>query len=249
MKKTALLAAVTAMFAATPAMAGGSVGLSYGNTDSGGSDFDNWQVDGSFGHSAGSWGFQLDGSLGQLDGDSDVYGYGGHLYWQSGSARLGGVVTGSNVDGGGGLEIDEFVYGVEGSYELSPNVVIGGSGTLGTVDLFGIDVDSWNVDANVAFYGTPNFRIGGTAGIGNLDGTTDTDTSTLGLDAEYQFSSIPISLTAGYLHFETDGSSLDTDTLTIGARWNFGGGSLRDRDNATPFNVRTPLYGRVLDIR
>jgi len=247
MKKTALLAAVAAMFAATPAMAGGSVGVSYGNTDSGGSDADNWQVDGSFGHSAGSWGFQVDGSLGQFDDDADTYGYGGHLYWQSGSARLGGVITGSSVDAGSGLEIDEFVYGVEGSFDLSPNVVIGGSGTMGNVELFGLDADTWNLDANIAFYASPNFRIGGTAGVGNLEATTDTDTSTLGIDAEYLFSSIPISLTAGYLHFDAD--TLETDTLTIGARWNFGGGSLRDRDNATPFNVRTGLYGRVLDLR
>lgn len=250
MKKTALFAAVAALFAATPAMAGGYVGAVYGNTDLDGTDSDTWQVEGAFGHSTGSGvGFQAEGSIGQLEGDADTYGYGGHLYWQgAGGWRLGGLLAGANVsDDGSGIEIDEFVYGLEGTFDAGPNTVLGGSATFGTLDLFGTDIDTWNVDANVAFYVSPNFRIGGTIGSGSLDVGTDVDTFTGGLDAEYQFTSLPISITAGYLHFDAD-TALDTDTFTIGARWNFGG-TLRDRDNATPFNVRTPFYGRALDIR
>lgn len=249
MKKTALFAAVAAMFAATPAMAGGYVGAVYGNTDLGGSsDGESWQGEAAFGHSSGSVGFQLEGSLGSLEGDADTYAYGGHLYWQGSSSwRLGGVLQGSNVDSGS-AEIDEFVYGVEGSADIGPNTVLGASATLGSIDFLGADGDTWNVDANVAFYPSSNFRIGGTLGAGNIDlGVGDLDTTTAGIDAEYLFSSIPISLTAGYLHLDAD--TLDADTLSVGLRWNFGGDSLRDRDNATPFNVRTPLYGRVLDIR
>jgi hypothetical protein len=252
MKKTALLAAVAAMFTATPALADGYVGAAYGTTDASGTDTDTWQVDGAFGHSAGSWGFQADASVGNADSggsDADTFAASGHLYWQGSGWRLGGLVATSNIDDGS-AEVDELVYGAEGTFDIGPNTVLGGSATFGEVDFLGTDLDAWNVDASLNYYATPNFRIGGTLGSGNVEAGTDIDTFTAGVDAEYQLSSAPVSFTLGYLHLDAeDLLGLETDTISAGVRWNFGGSTLRDRDNSTPFNVRTPIYGRALDLR
>lgn len=255
MKKSALVAAVAALMASTPAMANGYVGAVYGNTDLGGGDLDTWQVEGAFGHNAGAWGFQGDGSIGNSDGgggDLDHWTLAGHLYWGGAGWRIGGVIATSQLDGGGGADVEELVYGVETSFDISPNSVILASATFGEVDFLGTDIDTWNIDGAWNFYTAPNFRFGLALGVGNLDaGGVDADTFTGGVNAEWApFTTVPISFTAGWNHFDDDNTLVgETDTLSIGARWNFGGGSLRDRDNATPFDTRTGLYSRVLDLR
>jgi len=257
MKKIGLLAAAAAVAVAglpATANAGGYVGLTYDSTDVSSSDVDTWQGEAAFGHAAGGWGFQVDGSFGNTDAgsgsDFDHYGLAGHLYWQGGSWRVGGVIAATNLDAGGGSDVDEIVYGAEGTFDFGPSTVFGWSGTFGEVDSGGSDIDSWNLDASLNHYFSPNFRIGGTLGTGNLEASgSDVDTFTAGIGGEFQLSSLPLSFTAGYSHFEVDSSGLDSDSFTIGARWNFGGGTLQERDDATPFDTRTALFGRLFDIR
>lgn len=253
MKKTALLAAAAALFMATPAMAqsGGSVGLNYGTTETESDDFDTLQVDAAFGGASGAWGYQIDGGVGSTEADSDDISHftlGGHVYWTGGNWRLGGVVAFTSVDDDSD-SVDETAYGVEGSWNLGPNAVVLGSYTVGETE-FLVDVDTSNADLGLNYYFTDNFRVGGNIGSGNLDfGSGDVDTSTFGLNAEWQPWTTPVSFRIGYDTYEVDDFLIsDFETLTVGARWNWGG-SLRERDNATPFNTRTGLYQRVYGIQ
>lgn len=251
MKKTALLAALAAAFIATPAMAqsGGHVGVTYGNTDSDLTDGDTWQVEGAFGGNSGSVGYQLDAGIGSTDaGGSDVDNrtIAGHLYWHTDTWNLGGVIATTNLDDGD--SVDETVYGVEGTFNLAPNAVLTGSYTVGETE-FIVDLDTWNADVGLNYYFTDNFRVSGNLGTGNLDagGGADFDTTSYGINAEWQLSSAPVSFTAGYSTIDTDVLG-EYDTLKVGVRWNWGG-TLRERDAATPFETQTGLYQRVYGIQ
>ena len=247
MFKTAVL---TALLLATPAMAqsGGHAGVTYGNTDSDGTDGDTWQVEGAFGGASGSIGYQFDAGIGNTDagssGDIDNRTIAGHLYWHTDNWNLGAVIATTNLDDGD--SVDETVYGVEGSFNLAPNAVLTGSYTVGNTE-FLTDVDTWNLDAGINYYFSDNFRVSGNIGTGNLDfGGGDLDTSTFGIGAEWQLSSTPISFTADWSTFDADVFG-DYDTLKVGIRWNWGG-TLRERDAATPFDTQTGLYQRVYGI-
>lgn len=253
MKKTALLAALAAAFVATPALAqsGGHVGVTYGNTDSDLTDGDTWQAEGAWGGTSGALGFQVDGGIGNTDagsaGDIDNHTLAGHLYWHNDSWNLGAVIATATIEDDTD-SVDETVYGVEGTFNLAPNAVLTGSYTVGESE-FLVDLDSWNADVGINYYFTDNFRVSGTLGTGNLDagGGADFDTSSYGISAEWQMSSTPISFTAGWSTIDTDVFG-EYDTLKVGVRWNFGG-TLRERDAATPFETQTGLYQRVYGLQ
>ncbi len=254
MKKTALLAAAAAMMMATPAAAQGYLGLEYGNgtIDFGGpdTDIDVWQGEGAFGFgSGGSIAGSIDGSIGTIDasgGDADFWTLGGHLWWQTGGWKLGGVVTTTQIDDGG--TIDELQYGVIGSWDLSPNASIWSSYTIGEVDS-GPDADLSNWDLGANFYVSPNIRIGGFFGLGNIDGGGgDVDTTSYGINGEFQPWTAPVSITLGWNAFEVDDVGVDSNTFQIGARWNFGGGTVQERNNATPFETNTGYLNRLYGV-
>lgn len=253
--RTALLAAVAVIIAATPAAAetGGYLGLEYANADFetlfGDDELEGWQSEGAFGWRGGGWGAQIDGSFGNLEEsggtDGDVSTIDGHLYWDGGNWIVGGVITHTNMDFGSGGSADETAYGVEALFAFTPRSNISASLTVGEAD-FIADADTWNLDAGVNFYATPNIRIGALLGTGNLDsGPNDFDTFTAGIDGEFQPWSAPVSLTAAWRHYETDAIDLEANAFQVGVRWNFGGGTLQDRDKVTPFTTYGPLRDRM----
>lgn len=254
MRKVALLAAAAAAFVSTPALAGGYVGATYGSLETSGTDATSIQLEGAAGwNSDSAWGGQIDGSFGNIEpdvgGDADTWSIAGHLYWGNDSWRLGGVLASSEADFGGGLSVDEFNYGFEGSANLGASAVGFGSLTFGTFDFIGTDIDTWNVDFRVNFYASDNVRFGFNAGTGNMDaGIVDGESTTFGADAEFQPWSAPISVTLAYSHYEEDVFSSEEDGLTLGIRWNFGSENLRARDEAAPFAYRTNVE-RIYDIR
>jgi hypothetical protein len=261
MKKLGLLAAVAAVatvaFPATASAGGGYLGASYGNTDVGGSDADTLQVEGAFGHheEGSPLGFQIDGSYGNTEGDADDadhYSFAAHGYFSGGTWRLGAGAVFAGVEDSTD-DIEEMAYGVEGAFDFGANTVVTVSGTLGEVEVLTVDVDTWNLDASLNHYFSPNIRIGGNIGTGNLDGGGggDADTFTAGVGAEFQPFSLPVSFNVGYNHFEVDDTfgDLEADTWSVGVRWNLGASSLQERDENVPFNLRTGLFGRVFDMR
>ncbi len=251
MKKVVLFAAAAALISATPAAAQGYLGLEYGNVDigSGGGDGDKWQGEGAFGWNAGSgFGFQVGGSAGTIDfdgSDADFWSLDGHVYYDGGSWRLGGVAVTSEVDFS--PDFTDTSFGVEGMWEFGGGSNVQASYLVGESEFLGTDFDTWNFDAGVNIYATPNIRLGAIAGIGNLDATGgDADTTTYGLNAEFMPLAVPVSFTLGWTRFEVDDSPFESDTISVGARWNFGGGTLQDRNNAVPFNITGAAAGRLL---
>jgi hypothetical protein len=251
MKKIALLAAATALLTGTQAMAQGYVGAVYNNDSfDSGVEVDVWQGEGAAGFRGQSWGAQIDGSFGNYSnggGDQDFWALAGHVFYNGEGWRLGGVVATTHIDAG--IEDEEIAYGAEGSWDVGPRTVLIGSATGGETTFFGTDFDTWVADVGVRHYITPNIRIGGTLGYGNLEaGGADLDATSIGINGEFQPWSAPISITVGYDHYETDIFDIDVDSFSIGARWNFGAGTLRDRDNAAPFDTRTVFYQRLYGI-
>jgi hypothetical protein len=258
MKKTALLAAAAALAAASPAMAQGYLGARYntGNLEVGllgDEDFDGWQGEGAFGWDApaGGWGGQFGGAIGNVEtdsgGDSDYYRFDGHLYYEGAAGwRLGGVVATTSVDES---DTDEWIYGIEGTVNSGPNVQWWGLLAMGTLDDSVDEYDTWNADLGVNFYSSPNVRFGGNVGFGNID-DIDLDTFSAGINGEFQPWSAPFSIYAGWQMFnvETPLGDLDSNSFTIGGRWNFGGGTLQDRNNATVFTTNTQYGGRLFDV-
>ena len=257
MGKTLMIAAAAALLAstmlATPAAASGYVGLQYGDTDlDGGADFELWHGEAEFGWNKGRWGAQVRGQLGNADtaaADVDYWSLNGHVYFEGGNWRLGGVIATLQLDVDGGPDFDEWAVGMEGMYDFTPDFNAFGSFTVGESDFIGSEFDTWNLDVGVNFYPTQNIRIGAIVGTGNIDGSVgETDTSTYGINGEFKPWSAPVSITLAWSHFEIDSTPYESDSFRIGARWNFGGGTVRERNNATPFNTPTGLDSRLFGI-
>ncbi len=245
MKKSALLAAAAALFVAAPAYAqsAGSVGLNYTNVED---DADGYQLDGAFGVTSGALGFQVDAGVGAFDDSIDTQTIAGHAYWNASGWRLGGVFAYTHVDGDG-VDFTETAYGIEGTWDIGPQAVLLGSYTIGEAEGEG-DLDTSNFDIGLNYYVVDNFRVGGSYAFGNFEvGAADFDTNSWRVNAEWQPWTTPVSFALGYNSFDDTGNGVNS--WTIGARWNFGAATLRDRDNATPFDARTAYFQRLLDLR
>ncbi|PZO51197.1 MAG: hypothetical protein DCF16_11670 [Alphaproteobacteria bacterium] len=68
------------------------------------------------------------------------------------------------------------------------------------------------------------------------------DATSIGINGEYQFAAMPISVYGGYSTTDFDG--VDAETLSIGVRHNFGG-TLFDRDRSGAGLVRNAGFGRL----
>lgn len=241
---------------ATPAAADSAayIGLGYNQLQDDFGDTDGWQGEAGFGTSGAGWGGQIDGSAGTFSDDSgfdaDAYNVNGHLYWQGGSWRFGGFAGFSSVDSSG-AEIQDATFGLVGSYALADTTTATAAVTGGTVDFFGVDVDAINVDLGLDFVQGDNLRATVNAGYGQLEiGSVSADTSSFGVNAEYQPWSTPVSFTLGYNYYNDDGFfGAETNSIALGARWNFSGASVRERANATPFQTDTSFIQRAFDIR
>ncbi|MGE3251856.1 MAG: hypothetical protein AB7J28_16910 [Hyphomonadaceae bacterium] len=253
-KTTAILTAAAAVMLTTPAMAHGYLGLNYGNTnlDAGEgeeADISNWQADGAIGSGHGGWGWQADASAGNLEGeggegDASFWTVTGHLYWGGDGWRVGGVAGLTDVE-----EIDdsEWMIGAEGAIDFTPNAEGFASATWGGLE----EVDLWNIDGGVNVFPSPNVRIGGTIGIGHIEGEGgegEADTFSAGINGEIQPWSAPISIVGGWNLFNIDDADIDSNTFTIGARWNFGGGSVQERHNFTGIDTYTGYLNRFYGI-
>lgn len=252
MKRTALLAAAAALFAAAPAAANGYLGGRYTSSDvdvlGTGLDADAWQVEGEFGWTGG-FGGQVGGSFGNVDldgGDSDYWTGNVHLYWDAGSWKIGGVLAHSDFDD---VDTDETVLGVEAMFDVSSNANIWGSFTRSEFE-FLADFEAWSVDVGGNIYASPNVHFGGYVGTGNVDagGGADFDTLAFGVNTEFQPWSAPISITLGYNYYDIDDIETGSSSFNIGARWNFGGGTIQDRNNATPYTTNNGNLSRILGV-
>ena len=224
MKKTALLTAAAALMMATPAMAQGYVDLSYQNTDSFGSgDIETFSLGGAAALGAN---FQLDARYAHFDasGSADGFGVGGHLFSRGPQWLWGGYVGYVDVDGDG-----EWTAAAQTQFYMSRTTL---SGDLLYSNVDGSSADFWALDGELRHFATDNFSIQGNLGFGQISGGGSADTWSAGVGAEWQLASAPISIYGGYQYFDIDGAPDSTNTFGIGARWNFGGQTLFERNRS-----------------
>lgn len=205
------------------AQATGYVGAVYGNVDANGTDSDAWGAEGAVAFAgSGSIVFEVNASV--IDADSDTnYGLTGHIYSRNDSHLFGGFVGLSDSD----ASDTTWVAGLEAS-KFYQNWTLAGAVAYASNDDANVDGYGANVEARVFL--NDNFRLQGNLGWASIDaGAVDDDAFTFGVGGEYQFAAAPISITAGYARTEFDTANFESDAITVGVRYNFGG-TLRDRD-------------------
>lgn len=255
--KTYLLGAAAALAIAAPGVAAaqsGYVDLGYSNGEVEVGPFeddaDGWTVGGAAAWDGnGALGFQLDALLGNTDvdggGDIDTFNLGGHLFSRNSGHLIGGFVNIGEVDFGGGADFDYWTFGLEGQLYLSSTTL---DGAVSYSDADDSNAELLAFDVGLTHFVSDNFSLGANFGFGSIEGGgPDTDVSTLGLGAEYQFASLPISVFGGYQHSELDDFDVESDALSIGIRYNFGG-SLFDRNRSGASLSRGAGFGRYASV-
>ena len=231
--KTLVFAAAgaLALLVSVPAHAAtGYVGAQYtrAQTDAGASDDDAdiFGVEGAVAFDASeSLGLDIDAGYADSDDVDSVSSATAHLYAKGADYKFGGFV---------GLgDVDETVWsvGVEGQKSWNAFTLAGAVGYANADDS---DADIYGADIEGRFFVNDNFRLDAKASYANIDvQPTDADAWSVGVGAEYQFASAPVSLRAGYTHSELDDLNVDSDAFTVGIRYNWSP-SLKDRNDNGP---------------
>lgn len=237
-----LISAAALLAVAAPGVASaqsGYVGAAYNNSevDLGGpsNDIDGFGLEGVVAFDANALGVQLGARYANYEGsgdDVDGYGFDGHVFTRNEKWQLGAGANYTTLDAAGS-DADEWAVAVEGLYFLD-RTTLGAALSYGQTD--DLDLDTTAIDFEARHFVTDNFRIDGTVGFGQVDagGGSDGDLTTFGVGAEYQLSATPVSFFGGYTSSNLDvgGGDLDADSFSVGARWNFGGKSLIERDRS-----------------
>lgn len=218
------LGAAAMMAMAAPGVASaqtGYVGLDYTNVDIDGADSqDAFGVSGSValtGHVA------IDAGVSDSD-DSTAWGATGHLF-QNDSQALYGVFAGVSDND----VSTTWAAGVEGQYYMN-NVTWAGAISYANND--DADIDAWGVNGEGRYFINDNFRLEAGLGYFDLGGSADDSAITAGFGGEYQFAAAPVSVGLGYSHLEFDTADASADAVSATVRYNFGGGTLSDRDHS-----------------
>jgi hypothetical protein len=223
-----LLAAVETAHA-QPAYIGGLYQRSELDTPAGSGNSDGVAVEGAvtFAPTA-TLGLDLNAAYSDTNQSDDTTGIAGHLYAKGADYKFGGFVAAANANSDTYLE-----GGVEGQKSWDAWTL---AGVVSYANLDDANVDAWGGDAQVRYFFGDDLRLDGKAGWHNVDfsgAVGDDDVWNLGVGGEWRWRGSPVSLTAGYDHYEFDSRNVDADVWTIGARWNFGG-SLKERDRDGP---------------
>lgn len=221
-------AALAVVAAPSVAAANGYVGVVYSNSDfGGGDDVESWGAEGAVAFAgSGSIVFEIDAAVNTTDdsgtGDDETgYGLVGHLYARNSDHLFGGFVGIAGSD-----DTETWLAGLEASKFFS-QWTLAGAVFYGNNDDF--DTDGWGANVEGRVFLNDNFRLNGNVGWVSVDsGGADDDAMLYGVGGEFQFATFPVSIGAGWSTIDFDGG--DVDTWTIGARWNFGGQTLMDRD-------------------
>jgi hypothetical protein len=227
--KKYLLGAAALVAMAAPAVAHadatGYVGLDYANTHVDGlGSADGWGGEGAVAFQGSSdIGFEFDGAVVDGDDSDTVWGAAGHLFVRNDSYLFGGFVGATTADSDTVWNV-----GVEAN-KYYQNWTLAGAIQYANDD--DVDVNAWGVNAALRYFPMDNFRIQGTAGWADVDYPGGDDNAwSLGAGGEYQFSAVPISIGVNYAHTEFDDADISADSWTVALRYNFGGGTLHDRD-------------------
>lgn len=226
--RSLIFGAAALLAVAVPGMAAaqsGYAGVTWANVDVDG--FDNTDVYGVEGavafEGSSSISFEVDAAWADSNDTDSVASLTGHVFTRNDQYLFGGFVGVSDGDNSttwtAGLEANKYFQ----NWTLA--------GAIAYANNDDVDVDGWGVNVQGRFFPTDNLRLQANAGWASVDGGAGSDDATvLGAGAEYQFSAAPISIGANYSHTDSDAADADIWGLTV--RYNFGGGTLRDRDRS-----------------
>lgn len=223
MKKTQLAAAFLAAALALPVAAqaqDGYVGVGY--TDVNDVDTDALTLGGGVAVDLGGAKLQFNGAHTRADvagTTTSASDFTAHAYTQNEQYAVGGFVSATDLYGSGVYGI-----GVEGSYYLN-NLTLsaivsynGGDNGFGHFNNYGVAA---------RYFVTENFAVAAT--YDNLDYSGGGDADAYGVEAEYQ-TATPFSVFASW--GKTDAGGLDADRWSVGARYAFGGKTLKGQERS-----------------
>jgi len=160
-----------------------------------------------------------------------------HAYYSGSNWKLGGMLGVQDFAGEG-----IYSFGVDGQYNFS-TVSLTGQIAYNNADNSGGNF--WTEAVEGKWFAQEDFAL--SAHYTHLGGDDDsfvTDTNLYGVGAEYKFATSPISVFADYTRTDVDDSALfaaDSNAFTIGVRYNFGDGTLHDRQNEGPSLLNTTI--------
>ncbi len=244
MRKNMLLGAAVVLAAAFPSLASaqvsGHVGAAYDNGKlhfGSSTDYHGWSGDGVAAFDlGGGLGAQvgvtyLDNSIGSTSFNST--GVDAHLYHRDAAWQWGGAL-GYNSTKLDGLGTVHTWTGAGEARWFMPSSSLGASLAYQRESISHSSSHSWRLAGDGRFFISDNFDLYAGLGYETLSGSGSAHGWSGDVGAEWQFDSIPISIYGGYSQGRLDGSGSHTqaDTWMIGARWNFGGGTLLQRDHS-----------------
>ncbi|NEX95176.1 outer membrane beta-barrel protein [Caulobacter sp. 17J65-9] len=223
-------AAAVALFAAAPAFAGsGQLDASYGQIEVPyGDNIDALSIGGAATTEiASGWNIQGDATVKRLSQDGDAFQYtdaGLHLFTRNDAWTAGVYADTTDMS-----MMSAWGLGVEGAYNFD-KVTVDGSLGYNTIEVFGTDLDGWNVTAGATYFVTDNLAFG--ADLGRME-VEDMELNTWTLSGEWKPEASPVSFYAEYneKQLETFGD-FDVNTWTLGVRWTFGADSLKSRERS-----------------
>jgi hypothetical protein len=233
--KKILMGAVAALALAAPGLASadtiGSIGLAWGplDQDNDGTKEDILSLTGDFSTDVGGHTFQMGAGNFDMWHDTHSHNYGAlDAHWgMSGDNHAFGIYGGAlNLSG-------DVAYGIggEGAFYFG-NVTLGGDVFYATGRES--DYETTGASVNGAYYVMPNLALRGE--IAYMDSEwMATETTTYSLGAEYQFASMPISLSGDFYTADSDyqfGPDYDSDVWQFGVAYHFGGSDVMSRDRA-----------------
>jgi hypothetical protein len=225
--KRALLCGAAALALAAAASAEGYVSGNYADIE----DTSAWSLNG---RALLGEHVLLDGGYSNLDGDVDIWRVGGHLIWRSPEWLVGGYIGGAWADAST-ADVDDWVVAGEGQYHTG-RMTLAATVAYSEMDTpTPISFELWNVNGAIRYFVTDNFSLEANAAW--LDTTVSPvgvseSGSYFGLGAEYQFESCPVSIFAAYRHTDLGAVSPEINAFGVGLRWNFGEGTLMQRDRS-----------------
>lgn len=173
----------------------------------------------------------LDGGYSYADGDAEIFRIGAHALLRRPEWLLGAYAGYEEVESSG-LSFHDWTFAGEGQYfmdraTVSALVTYGETGDRP----FGAPLEQWTAGGDVRYFITDNFGVRASAAWMHEEvATMDQEGAILSIGAEYQFDDSPVSLTAGYRYTESLFQPLDSYGISI--KWNFGDGTLLQRDHA-----------------
>jgi hypothetical protein len=233
-----LLGAAAAMAIVAPGVASadtsGNVAFSYNSLDddNDGSKEDYLALSGAVvTNLSGNWNLQFDAEMGDMNHSdhTDTFATAtAQAFWRDDMWAFGGF-AGFTSD-----ETNGYILGADASvyldrFSLSGTAFFGGDREDSDDEITGAGVSG-------SFFLSDNFSLGADVSWYEFDfgGGNDQDGTVYGVNAEYQFAGSAWSIFGGYHTSDEDyfGTDKEVDSFSIGGRYNFGTGSLIERDRS-----------------